>query len=73
MRVYNEPVLGWTGHKKLMFHVIDTLKLEAFKVLWISIPMLCVLKGALSQRRETVGGQFMKEFQHFFCTALFES
>lgn len=43
--LYHEPGLGWTGQKKLMFHVIDTLKLEAFKVLWISIPMLCILKG----------------------------
>lgn len=27
-------------------------KLEAFKVLWVSIPKWCILKGTLSQRRE---------------------
>lgn len=31
--LYNEPVLGGLGKKKVMFHMIDTLKLEAFKVL----------------------------------------
>lgn len=66
------PFWGWTGQKSSTLRVIDALKLETFKVLWISIPRLCVLEGALHKGGKTMGGQFMKEFQQFFCTALFE-
>lgn len=45
--------VGWA--KNPLFHVIDILKLEVSKLLWISIPRLCVLKVALSQRRENRG------------------
>lgn len=38
--LYNEPILEWAGQKTPMFHVIDTLKLEVSKLLWISIPRL---------------------------------
>lgn len=70
--LHNKPVLGWTRRKNSMFHVIDTLKLETFKLLWIFTPRSCILKEALSQKKENHGWPIYKELQQFFCTALFE-
>lgn len=53
--LHNKPVLGWTGQKNSMFHVIDTVKLEKIKLLWIFTPRLYILKEALSQRKENHG------------------
>jgi len=58
------PFWGGLG-KKHTFHVIDTLKLETFQVLWISIPSLRIL-------RENRGWQIYERISAVLLTVLFE-